>query len=562
KPIDSIPLKLLAEIFVIHKKAKRIIDAKKNHLEKLKEVHLSGSVAERLAALVEAYEAGIDKELIEARCPGFLNAINLTLYFTTSTLFFGTTPEAITELKTYLLNLDKAKQQGHVLQFEALQLLATMQFSSFIDIEKIILCCELALICNYSLAGVVTSLTGLLQKVPAVAPIISALQRAIDLEKLPSGMTRRELFKTCLWLEQKREESIQKTKDEYRKREPLLLPRSVECVEGQIIIHLKQQGVKQLGRGYYKIVTPSLLYNVAPPQLVAQATSVPYEGILNDDKNIRAYENEMRFLKELNGLRGIVKTYCATKYTKEDGSPLRYSFVQKLYNGGTLQEQIDKLQIDKGSLTAGQRESVALYLLEGLHHIHERGILHLDLNSKQCLVDSSNGKVDAVIADFGRAVIPAERTDELYHRGIPWFTAYKDTQGKWYQTEVVASRREADFLRLKQSAEAEVAEEIDTVHFHFRDEVATMAMILSPLFFEKMIPPYSLESQLRREAFDEKSKAKQLFMRKEAVQYVLLKMMSWSEENALMAEGAFRTIKKILEIPATSFPVLISASEE
>src|SRR6185295_13897993 len=155
KPIDSIPLKLLAEIFVIHKKAKRIIDAKKNHLEKLKEVHLSGSVAERLAALVEAYEAGIDKELIEARCPGFLNAINLTLYFTTSTLFFGTTPEAITELKTYLLNLDKAKQQGHVLQFEALQLLATMQFSSFIDIEKIILCCELALICNYSLAGVV-----------------------------------------------------------------------------------------------------------------------------------------------------------------------------------------------------------------------------------------------------------------------------------------------------------------------------------------------------------------------------------------------------------------------
>lgn len=49
------------------------------------------------------------------------------------------------------------------------------------------------------------------------------------------------------------------------------------------------------------------------------------------------------------------------------------------------------------------RLQLALDIAQGMEYLHNNGMLHRDLNSKNCLLRKQGSKYTAVVADFGLA---------------------------------------------------------------------------------------------------------------------------------------------------------------
>jgi serine/threonine protein kinase len=102
-------------------------------------------------------------------------------------------------------------------------------------------------------------------------------------------------------------------------------------------------------------------------------------------------------------------------------------------NGGTLEELIQELAV---ALPMALRLKLALDIARGMDYLHRHGMLHRDLNSKNCLLRKHTDCYTAVVADFGlaakipRVIRTLQRTQSVV--GTPFWMAPEVLNGKSY----------------------------------------------------------------------------------------------------------------------------------
>jgi len=152
---------------------------------------------------------------------------------------------------------------------------------------------------------------------------------------------------------------------------------------------------KMLGKGKKKIVYYSLLYDENNPEFVARALSeVPLD-------------REMATTKLFKDTLGIYAVRALTSITHEGKKA--GAIISKLYNKGSLHSLFSQIYKKKFKpLSLKEKLHVASHILEGLKHLHEKGVVHRDLSSKNYFVSvhehKEGRKIEVAIADLERAL--------------------------------------------------------------------------------------------------------------------------------------------------------------
>lgn len=145
-----------------------------------------------------------------------------------------------------------------------------------------------------------------------------------------------------------------------------------------------------IGEGKKKTVRKAIHYHKKNPQIVARAEDPTTES------------RERLLTQKLHGAPGIFQTVGFGQNTKKGK---KYSTIySKLYNPGQLHNALEKGY----NFTLKEKIKIAYDILQGLHSLHSRGIVHRDLGARNYLIDIPKGKpgkraISAAIADLGRA---------------------------------------------------------------------------------------------------------------------------------------------------------------
>ncbi|XP_040892969.1 dual specificity testis-specific protein kinase 2-like [Toxotes jaculatrix] len=106
-------------------------------------------------------------------------------------------------------------------------------------------------------------------------------------------------------------------------------------------------------------------------------------------------------------------------------------------NGGNLEQLLDSDLY----LSWGVRIGLSLDIARGLQYLHNKGIFHRDLTSKNCLVRCDNGTFTAVVGDFGLAEKIPDYSDGVEKQplaivGSPYWMAPEVLRGELYDEKV------------------------------------------------------------------------------------------------------------------------------
>jgi len=113
---------------------------------------------------------------------------------------------------------------------------------------------------------------------------------------------------------------------------------------------------------------------------------------MDSEEVVARFESERQALALMNHAH-IAQVYAAG--TTSAGSPY---FVMEYVEGVPITEHCDRERL-------GIDERIALFLqvCEGVHHAHQKGIIHRDIKSSNVLVQAENGQAVPKIIDFGLA---------------------------------------------------------------------------------------------------------------------------------------------------------------
>ncbi len=219
------------------------------------------------------------------------------------------------------------------------------------------------------------------------------LQRAVSSCKKMAAlsntmMSEKELLEVAFFIETKLKAHINKKKY-YLKSTETGLSRTVEHdPENKFtFIHLKcHNGAEKLGKGVFKTVTKSILYDREKPEIVAHAE-------LKGNA-----EQEVKNLKQAKGLHGVIQAKSITSHKATSTGEKKVSMVFARYNPGALSDAVIK------ELSFKEKLKVAHDLLVGLTDLHKVDIVHRDLKSGNVFIDKNQNGVEAVISDLGQGL--------------------------------------------------------------------------------------------------------------------------------------------------------------
>jgi len=206
-----------------------------------------------------------------------------------------------------------------------------------------------------------------------------------------TALSKKEALLLSLFIENELPLYVAK-KRHYIRSKSANLPRTVEHDPKTKLnfIHLGTNKLREIGRGYQKIVTKSILYDVKRPEVVANC------------KTSSGISREVMLMREMKGTQGLVETRAFTKHRSNHKTFT--SIFCRLYNQGSLQLVMDK----KLKFTLKEKVGMALNIMKGLSSLHKHKIIHRDLGARNYFVNidkRKNGKrkVEAVVADLGRS---------------------------------------------------------------------------------------------------------------------------------------------------------------
>jgi hypothetical protein len=148
----------------------------------------------------------------------------------------------------------------------------------------------------------------------------------------------------------------------------------------------------------------------------------PFYGIpfaIKQAKNNLDDRERQRFKQEFDSLKDLNSPYVVKVYRYDEG---RIEYVME-YCDQTLE---DFIKYRTGKLTFDARKRIALQFLQGMHHIHEKGLLHRDLSRRNVLVKLyDEDEVLVKISDLGLVKVPES---DFTHSGTEMKGTHRDPQ--------------------------------------------------------------------------------------------------------------------------------------
>lgn len=243
------------------------------------------------------------------------------------------------------------------------------------------------------------------EKIAAIAkkmqysPLELAVASCQKMQKLEgTGVEEKDLLEIAFFIETKLKTHIDNG-EHYLKSDQTGLNRTVEYDPASKLtfIHLKcHNGVKKLGKGYFKTVTKSIQYDRETPEVVAHS-----------EQKGDANSGEVANLKKAHGVEGIIQAKAITTHQEAGTGMHKISMIFKIFNPGALSEGVVK------SLSFKEKVKIIKDLLTGLKGLHDTDLVHRDIKRDNVFVDKQANEVKAVIADLGQGCSKKEAKGKI-----------------------------------------------------------------------------------------------------------------------------------------------------
>ncbi|ADJ49866.1 serine/threonine protein kinase [Amycolatopsis mediterranei S699] len=136
------------------------------------------------------------------------------------------------------------------------------------------------------------------------------------------------------------------------------------------------------------------------------------------DKWHENFDVRLRFLDEARLLRKIDSDRVVRVYDIGELPGERPYFVMTFADRGTLAERLSS-----GPVSWQEGVTIAIDICEGLHELHERGVLHRDLKPSNVLFSDRNGDEKVLLGDLGLAKRLADASMITFACGTPGYMA-------------------------------------------------------------------------------------------------------------------------------------------
>lgn len=206
------------------------------------------------------------------------------------------------------------------------------------------------------------------------------------------------------------------------------LPRSIQFdPDWSIFIHFnrKKMGDDLLGYGSFKIVKYALEYD--PVIWYASSSMEENDGI-----------QELQRLELVKNISGMIKKRSHVSY-KSKKQILKVRLLTSLCSRGNLRQFMDA-----GITTQLEKKFIASQLISTLKKLHKNGLLHRDLKSENCLINSDG---NVIIADVGTLCYQdsAQRNDDSttsWYASPEYARVWLDTKGKGPFLDVTTTKHD------------------------------------------------------------------------------------------------------------------------